>query len=373
MTSSVQETAIRKTPLFSRHVKLGGSMVNFNGWEMPIQYEGILAEHDAVRKSVGIFDISHMGTVDVTGMDALEFVQRVITNDATRLIDGKALYSPVCNPSGGIVDDVLVYRLEEKHYRFVINAGNRDKDFQWFMSQSKDLRVELTPMSEGISLVAVQGPNSLPLLQDILGVNLSPLGYYNFFFVDWKDTPVMVSRTGYTGELGFELFVSTKLVGEMWDLLLERGKKYSVKPIGLGARDTLRLEMGYCLYGHEIDDTTSPLEAGLAWTVALSKPSFVGQDVLVAQQKKGLTRKLAGLTMQDRSIPRAGCEIVQNGKVVGNTTSGGFSPSLKCGVALGYVPKEAAREGVEVLVRIRQADHPAKIVRFPFFDKKAAK
>ncbi len=374
MSSSVAEPsapAMQKTPLNEWHKKLGASMVPFSGWEMPIQYEGILAEHQAVRQSVGLFDISHMGTVDVSGLDALAFVQNLITNDARRLADGKALYSPVCRPDGGVVDDVLVYRMGDKRYRFVINAGNRQKDFAWMVENSKNFHVEFRVLSEEISLLAVQGPRSAELLQSVLGLSMASLHYYCFFYVDWRGEAVMVSRTGYTGELGFELFVPTALVADLWQTLLDKGGAFGIKPIGLGARDTLRLEMGYCLYGHEINEKTNPLEAGLAWTVALDKPAFIGKDALLAQKKAGLARKLVGLKA-DRGIPRADCEIVQDGRVVGMTTSGSFSPSLKQGIALGYVPKELAAKGQRLAVRIRRQDQPATVVQVPFYEKKAA-
>ncbi len=370
MTSAVSlEFLIRKTPLHARHVQLGAKMVDFSGWDMPIQYTSILKEHEAVRKSVGLFDISHMGTVDVTGLNAFDFVSELITNDLGRLTDGKALYSPVCMPSGGIVDDVLVYRMEPHRYRFVINAGNREKDLQWILSHASDKHVDIKAMSEQMSLLAVQGPNSKPLLKEILRVSLDALEYYSFFCVDWNGVPLMVSRTGYTGELGYELFVPTDSVCALWDMLLDKGSRYGIAPIGLGARDTLRMEMGYCLYGHEIDETITPLEAGLAWTVAFGKPRFIGKDALLAQQAQGLSRKLLGLKMQDKSIPRGGCEIVQNGKAIGKLASGGFSPSMQCGIGIGYVPLDIAREGQDLGVRIRNDDHPARTARIPFYKK----
>jgi aminomethyltransferase len=359
-----------KTPLHAQHLSLGATMVPFNGWDMPIQYEGILTEHRTVRESVGVFDISHMGTVDVLGPQAMDLVQNLVTNDVARLKEGKALYSPMCVLSGGIVDDVLVYRIAEGHYRFVINAGNRDKDIEWMRLQAKETSAEVRSMSEQMALIALQGPNSLPLLQKVLGVDLRALDYYSFLFVDWWKKSLMVSRTGYTGELGYELFVPTYAAQDMWMALLDAGKRYGIKPIGLGARDTLRLEMGYCLYGHEIDETISPLEAGLGWTVALEKDNFLGKGSLVKQREDGLKRRLVGLKMVDRSIPRADCEITQDGKVIGKITSGGFSPSLQCGIALGFVPADIKREGAAVTVRIRQVDHPATTMRTPFYNKK---
>ncbi len=366
-----QESSTLKTPLYPWHLKLGAKMVDFNGWEMPIQYEGILAEHQAVRESVGIFDISHMGTIDILGLNALDFVQDLITNDASHLSDGKALYSPVCLPSGGVVDDVLVYRLENRRYRFVVNAGNRKKDFDWFAQQSKDKHVEICCLSDANALVAVQGPNSRPLLQDILKIALGGVQYYSFFFADWNGQPLMISRTGYTGELGYEVFLPAESVGAFWEKLLEQGKRYGVKPVGLGARDTLRMEMGYCLYGHEIDDAITPLEAGLSWTVAFQKARFIGKDALLAQQKQGLTRRLVGVKMLGKAIPRAGCEILLDGKPAGKLTSGGFSPSLGCGIGMGFVPAAAAKEGKALAVRIRETNHQAQVVRIPFYGKKA--
>ncbi|HRZ87010.1 MAG TPA: glycine cleavage system aminomethyltransferase GcvT [bacterium] len=361
-----------KTPLYDVHVQSGASIVDFNGWLMPIQYEGIIAEHNAVRKSVGIFDICHMGVIEVNGPDALRFCQYAITNDAGKLTDGKALYTPLCNKNGGIVDDVLLYRFGKERYAFVVNASNIPKDTAWLKGLLKGFQAEVADASPRTGIIAVQGPNSLPLMEDLYGRAVETLQYYSFVETEICGGPCVLSRTGYTGEMGFELYFPREKAAEIWALIMDKGKRYGIRPIGLGARDTLRLEMGFSLYGHEIDDTTTPLEAGLSWTVCLDKEDFVGKKPLLEQKKSGLPRKLVAFRMLDRSIPRAGNPVRNMGKVIGKVTSGSYSPSLSVGIGMAYVDSLYAVANSQIAVNIRGKDSFAEVVKPPFYHKKAA-
>jgi aminomethyltransferase len=361
---------VKKTPLCDTHAALGASMVDFSGWFMPIQYEGIIAEHNAVRKSVGIFDICHMGVLEVTGPDALIFIQHVITNDVRKIPDGKALYTPLCNLKGGIVDDVLVYRFTQNLFKIVVNASNIEKDFNWLLEQKKRFQVEVINASPSTGIIAVQGPNSLPLIEMIFGKDVEQIPYYGFIETELNGEKLVLSRTGYTGEIGFELYVKREQVQKYWELVCETGKKFGIKPIGLGARDTLRLEMAYCLYGHEINDVTTPLEAGLSWTVFLDKDDFIGKKVLLEEKKKGIKKKLVAFRMTDKSIPRAGQALKNMGKVIGHVTSGSFSPSLRAGIGLGYVESLYAVANSQLAVDIRGKSSYAEVVKPPFYSRK---
>jgi aminomethyltransferase len=361
---------LKRTAFYGIHKKLGAKLVEFAGYEMPVQYTGIIEEHKRVRESVGLFDVSHMGEVEIRGGDALEFIQRVTINDASALIDGKAQYSAMCYDDGGIVDDLLVYHFGD-HYMMVINAANIEKDLEW-MQRHLLGNASIKNRSEDISLLAVQGPRSLATLQKLTSADLSRIGYYQFVRNRLAGIDMVISRTGYTGEPGFELYFSSD-GGEgtaVWEAIMDAGKEFSITPIGLGARDTLRLEMGYCLYGHDIDNTTHPLEAGLGWLTKLTKEQFIGRDVLVRAKEQGLRRKLVGFALDDKAFPRQGYPIRSNGSTVGTVTSGTFSPVLDKGIGLGYVSIECAKPGTHIHISIRNRDVPATVVSLPFVGKK---
>lgn len=342
-------------------------MVPFAGYNMPVQYEGINAEHETVRKSVGVFDVSHMGEFILKGEKALDLIQKVTSNDASKLFDGKVQYSCLPNEQGGIVDDLLVYRIDEKTYMLVVNASNIQKDWDW-ISRFNTFGVEMKDISDQTSLLAVQGPKAVEALQSLTDIDLGSMEYYTFrkgTFAGFDN--VLISATGYTGAGGFELYFDNAHAEEIWKKVFEAGAPYGIKPIGLGARDTLRLEMGFCLYGNDIDDTTSPLEAGLGWITKFSK-DFVNCTNLENQKKAGVERKLAGFEMIDRGIPRHGYEITDaEGTTIGVVTSGTQSPSLQKAIGLGYVQTPFAKEGTEIFVKIRENKVKAKVVKFPFY------
>ena len=342
-------------------------MVPFAGYNMPVQYEGINAEHETVRKSVGVFDVSHMGEFILKGEKALDLIQKVTSNDASKLFDGKVQYSCLPNEQGGIVDDLLVYRIDEKTYMLVVNASNIQKDWDW-ISRFNTFCVEMKDISDQTSLLAVQGPKAVEALQSLTDIDLGSMEYYTFrkgTFAGFDN--VLISATGYTGAGGFELYFDNAHAEEIWKKVFEAGAPYGIKPIGLGARDTLRLEMGFCLYGNDIDDTTSPLEAGLGWITKFSK-DFVNCTNLENQKKAGVERKLAGFEMIDRGIPRHGYEITDaEGTTIGVVTSGTQSPSLQKAIGLGYVQTPFAKEGTEIFVKIRENKVKAKVVKFPFY------
>ena len=342
-------------------------MVPFAGYNMPVQYEGINAEHETVRKSVGVFDVSHMGEFILKGEKALDLIQKVTSNDASKLFDGKIQYSCLPNEQGGIVDDLLVYRIDEKTYMLVVNASNIQKDWDW-ISRFNTFGVEMKDISDQTSLLAVQGPKAAEALQSLTDIDLGSMEYYTFrkgTFAGFDN--VLISATGYTGAGGFELYFDSAHAKEIWKKVFEAGAPYGIKPIGLGARDTLRLEMGFCLYGNDIDDTTSPLEAGLGWITKFSK-DFVNCTNLENQKKAGVERKLVGFEMVDRGIPRHGYEITDaEGATIGVVTSGTQSPSLQKAIGLGYVQTPFAKEGTEIFVKIRENKVKAKVVKFPFY------
>ncbi len=360
---------MKKTAFFEIHNSLGAKIVEFAGFEMPVQYTGIIEEHLTVRNKVGVFDVSHMGEFQVRGKDALAFLQNVTVNDVSKLSKGMVQYSAMCYPDGGIVDDLLVYNLGD-HYMLVVNASNIDKDFQWLQSQRQG-DVQLKNVSDEFSLLAIQGPKSRDLLQKLTNVPLSGIEYYRFQTGDVADVPMVISRTGYTGELGFEVYFDSKpnLAKQVWDAVFAAGREFGVAPIGLGARDTLRLEMGYSLYGNEIDKSTHPLEAGLAWITKLNKGEFIGKSAMVNAKAEGLKRKMVGLVLPERNIARHGFPISHNGSTIGQITSGTFSPSLQKSIAMGYVEPSYAEPDACVSIPIRGRDIEAKVVQIPFLKK----
>ncbi len=358
-----------KTKFYNIHEKLGAKIVEFAGYLMPIQYSSIISEHKAVRNSVGVFDVSHMGEIFVEGEKALDFVQYITINDASKLFTGKVQYSAICYPDGGIIDDLLVYKISDTKYMLVVNASNIEKDFNWMVENNK-FGVELKNLSDEYSLLAVQGPYSKDVVQKLLDDNLE-LEYYTFKEGKISGIEMIISRTGYTGELGYELYfkASENIAEKIWNDLFTAGKEFGIQPIGLGARDTLRLEMGFCLYGNDIDKTTNPLEAGLGWITKLNKENFISKDVLVKIKSEGLKRKLAAFTTDEKAFPRHGYDITVNGGKVGTITSGTVSPILEKPVALGYISIENSKEGSDVNFLIRGKEIPAKVVKLPFVKK----
>ncbi|ROL58388.1 glycine cleavage system aminomethyltransferase GcvT [Bacteroidetes/Chlorobi group bacterium Naka2016] len=352
------------------HKQLGAKMVEFAGFEMPIQYpKGIIYEHLAVRKSVGVFDVTHMGEFEIVGPDALNFVQKVTTNDASKLFPGKVQYSAMCYHHGGIVDDLLVYKLDENKFMFVVNAANIDKDYNWCLENAKEFNVEVKNISDEINLLAVQGPNSLKTLQKLTDVNLEEMKYYTFTEGKLADIEMIISRTGYTGELGFELYFrgDFEVAKKLWDAIFEAGKEFNIEPVGLGCRDTLRLEKGYCLYGNDIDETTNPIEAGLGWITKLEKGSFNGSDVIAKVKEEGPKRKLVGFVGEtEKFIPRHNYKIFANGKEIGFVTSGNISPVLNKPIGMGYVATEYSNPDTIIEIESRGKLFPAKVVKIPF-------
>jgi aminomethyltransferase len=355
-----------KTPLYDRHVSLGGKMVEFAGFVMPVQYSGIIDEHVTVRENAGIFDLSHMGEFHVSGKGAPAALNKLVANNVEKLKVGKALYTPICTPQGGIVDDVLVYRDEDEAFMLVVNASNIEKDYGWVVSHlPKSLTVE--DKSLQTALVAVQGPQSEAIMTEALAQDLNEVRYYQFEFSVIDDIPIRVSRTGYTGEDGFEVYVDAARAGEVWDVLFDLTAGIGGVPVGLGARDTLRLEMKYCLYGNDIDESTTPLEADIRWTVKFDKGDFIGKETLVAQKNDGVKRKLAGFVMVDPGIPRHDCGIINiEEKSIGRVTSGSYSPSLRENIGLGYLELPYDDVGTEILVDIRNKPRLARVVETPF-------
>ncbi|MGA9648229.1 glycine cleavage system aminomethyltransferase GcvT [Pedobacter sp.] len=358
---------MKNTALTEKHIALGAKMVPFAGYNMPVTYEGINAEHATVRNGVGVFDVSHMGEFILKGENALDLIQRVTSNDASKLYDGKVQYSCLPNKDGGIVDDLLVYRIDDKTYMLVVNASNIEKDWNWIQSFN-DKGVEMHNISDKTSLLAIQGPKAADALQSLTDVDLASMEYYSFVKGTFAGVEnVIISATGYTGAGGFEIYFENEYAEKIWDLVFEAGKSYNIKPIGLAARDTLRLEMGFCLYGNDIDDTTSPIEAGLGWITKFSKP-FTNSEALQAQKEAGIQRKLVGFEMIDRGIPRHDYEIADaDGNIIGKVTSGTQAPSLQKAIGMGYVAKDFSKEGTEVFINIRNTPIKAKVVKFPFY------
>ncbi|MBI5219154.1 MAG: glycine cleavage system aminomethyltransferase GcvT [Bacteroidia bacterium] len=362
---------MKHTALTRIHEKLGAKMSPFAGFYMPIKYTGDIDEHVTVRNALGVFDVSHMGEFWVKGPKALDFVQKVTSNDASVLVDGKVQYSCFPNGKGGIVDDLLIYRINAEMYLLVVNAANIDKDWVWCNKQN-DIGAVLYNASDEISQVAVQGPMALKAMQKMTNTPVTDMEYYIFKKIDFAGVKnVIFSTTGYTGAGGCEIYFANKDAETIWNAVMEAGKEFGIKPIGLAARDTLRLEMGFCLYGNDIDDTTSPIEAGLGWiTKFVPHKNFIDKEILLQQKEKGVARKLVGFEMIDRGIARHEYEIVDaKGENIGHVTSGTMSPMMKIGIGMGYVKSEFSKPGVEIYIKIRDKALKAKVVKFPFYKK----
>lgn len=360
---------MKPTPLTQKHIALGAKMVPFAGYNMPVQYSGVNEEHLDVRSSVGVFDVSHMGEFFLEGEKALDLIQLVTSNDASQLYDGRVQYSCLPNDTGGIVDDLLVYRMDSHHYLLVVNASNIEKDWNWIASHNT-FGVQLKNYSDAVSLFAVQGPKAIETLQKLTAVNLSEIKYYHFVKGVFAGVPeVIISNTGYTGAGGFEVYFENKHAEKIWDAIFLSGKEYGIKPIGLAARDTLRLEMGFCLYGNDIDDTTSPLEAGLGWVTKFNK-DFISKELLLKQKAEGIKRKLVGFEMVDKGIARHDYKIIDKSENdIGRVTSGTMAPSLKKAIGMGYVDSAFAAPGSEIYILVRDKALLAKVVKMPFFVK----
>jgi aminomethyltransferase len=357
---------IKQIPLNDLHVKLGAKMVPFAGFNMPVRYSSDIEEHMTVRNGVGVFDVSHMGEFTVKGPKALDLIQRVTSNDASKLIDGQAQYSCLPNDKGGVVDDLIVYKIKDEDYLLVVNAGNIEKDWNW-ISQHNTQGADLKNISNDICLFAVQGPKAVSTLQKLTSTDLSAIKYYHFAFGEFAGVPdVIMSNTGYTGAGGFEIYVHKNHAEKVWHAIFEAGKEFDIKPIGLGARDTLRLEMGFCLYGNDIDDTTSPLEAGLGWITKFTK-NFTNSDQIKKQKEEGVKKKLVGFKMIDKGIPRHDYLIKDAaGNTIGKVTSGTMSPMLGIGIGLGYVTTELSSPGSEIFIDVRGRALKAEVCKPPF-------
>ena len=386
---------MKKTPLYEKHVSLGAKMIEFGGWTMPLQYTGILQEHEAVRQRAGLFDVSHMGEVMIKGRGATEFIQKLITNDISGMREFQVLYSPMCYPDGGTVDDLLVYKFDAECYLLVVNAANIEKDVEWIESH-KPHDVEVEDVSEQYAQLALQGPKSQEVLQRIVDAPLDKIKFFRFVDgVSIAGVSALISRTGYTGEDGFEIYIpadSALETGELysddtqfeiyipadsackvWNTIVDAGAEFHVMPAGLGARDTLRLEAALPLYGHELSPDISPLEAGLDRFVKLDKPDFIGREALIKQKESGISRKLVGLEMVDKGIPRQGYEVQVEGRSIGYITSGGFSPTLKKNIALALMDVRYAARGSQVDVIVRNKALKAEVVKIPFYAKQYKK
>ena len=358
-------TALKRTPLHAAHVRLGARMIGFGGWDMPVQYTGIVAEHRTVRAAVGCFDVSHMGEFEFKGPDATGALQRLTTNDVTQLEVGQVQYSLLCHEDGGIVDDLTLYRLGDGEYMMTVNAANIETDWAWVGGHLEG-RVDVRNASDETGLIAVQGPRAEALVGRLADIDVTRIGYYRFGRGRVAGTPAIISRTGYTGEDGFELYLPASGTERVWEALLAEGKADGVAPIGLGARDTLRLEMKYALYGNDIDQTTNPLEAGLGWVVKPAKGEFLGRRAIERVRAEGVRRRLVGFEMQDRAVARHGYPIRHGGQVVGEVTSGSFGPSVERYIGIGYVPTALAPVGTEIEVEVRGRGKMARVVKTPF-------
>jgi aminomethyltransferase len=370
--SQSASASLKKTPLNARHRSLGARMVEFGGWDMPVEYSGIVQEHMAVRTAGGLFDVSHMGQIEIAGKDALKAVQHITSNDAGKLVDGQIQYSALTTPEGTFVDDVLTYRLTGEHFMLVVNASNIMKDFNWIAQQIAGIGDAVAVnTSSRYGLIAIQGPVARQVLQTLTGVDLSAIKYYWFTTGEVANVRVTISRTGYTGEDGFEVFVPPASAERVWDALLAAGKPHGLVPAGLGARDTLRLEAGMRLYGNDMDDTTTVVEADLGWIVGWKKESFLGSDVLKKQKAEGAARKLVGFEVLDRAIARHGHDVYVDGDKAGVVTSGTQTPFLKKAIGMAYLPAAKASVGTEFEVDIRGRRARAKVVAMPFYKRAA--
>lgn len=359
---------MKHTPFHDLHVRAGGRMIDFGGWHMPVQYTGVIEEHHAVRNSVGLFDVSHMGEVEASGPEVNAFAQYLLSNDVNACAIDQAQYAVMCQPDGGIVDDLITYRLAPDHLLFCVNASNSDKDFAWMQEVAKGFDVTLVNKSADYAQLAIQGRNAEAILQRLTDLPLQAITYYHFKRGDVSGVPMIIARTGYTGEDGFEIFFSPEHAELIWNELHEKGKPEGLRPIGLGARDTLRLEMKYSLYGNDIDATTHPLDAGLGWVVKLNKPDFMGKAALVAAKSQGLTRKLVGFELLEKNVPRHGYRALDEaGNAVGVVTSGAVSPCLSKPIGIAYLPNALSTPGSRFAVEIRGKAVPAQVVKTPFY------
>lgn len=369
MDATQSQTPLQKTPLSEEHVKLGARMVDFAGWWMPVQYKGLREEHDNVRKNVGLFDVSHMGEIRFRGAKALETLEWLTTNDVSKLNDNEAQYSLLPNHEGGLVDDIIVYCLKKNEdYLVCVNASNKDKDFQWMVKNNKG--ADITDESSHWGQIAVQGPKALPLVEKVFGIKASEMKPFTTRSFDFQGSKAILATTGYTGEKGCEIFIEAPGAAKMWQALIEQGEEFGVMGIGLGARDTLRTEMKYSLYGHEIDDTTNPYEAGLGWVIKPAKKDFVGKAPMLKVKEAGLTKQLVGFKMLEKGIPRQGYSLFSfDNKEIGKVTSGTHSPSLDEPIGIAYISSEFATEGTEFAVDIRGRKVKAKVCKTPFLLK----
>jgi aminomethyltransferase len=361
------EAPLRRTPLHGEHARLGAKLVPFAGYEMPVQYpSGITAEHRAVREAAGLFDVSHMGEFVLSGPEAMALIQKTTVNDASALAVGQAQYSAICRPNGGIIDDLLIYRFAD-HWMIVVNASNRAKDWEWMVRQARGLDVRLEDRSDELALLALQGPRAREILRPLADVDVEAIGYYRFAEGRVAGRAALIAGTGYTGEDGFELYVAAEDAVPVWRAVLDAGAAHGIAPAGLGARDSLRLEMGYALYGNDLDEEHTPIEAGLGWITKFDKGDFVGRDALLAQKQTGVDRKLVGLKLLERGFPRPGYDVLEDERPVGVVTSGTVSPTLGVGVAMAWVPARLAAPGSRVDVSLRGKPSPAEVVRPPFY------
>tara|TARA_B110001454_G_scaffold168395_1_gene158524 strand:- start:1655 stop:2740 length:1086 start_codon:yes stop_codon:yes gene_type:complete len=350
------------------HVALGAKMVPFAGYNMPVQYEGVTAEHLTVREAVGVFDVSHMGEFLVEGENALALIQKITSNDASKLEIGDAQYSCFPNEDNGVVDDLICYKIKENTYLLVVNASNIEKDWNWISKYNEEFNANLKDVSEEYSLLAIQGPKAVEAMQSLSSLDLAEIPFYKFKIGDFAGIEnVIISATGYTGSGGFEIYCKNEEAIQIWNKVFEAGADYAIKPIGLAARDTLRLEMGYCLYGNDIDDTTSPIEAGLSWITKFTK-DFVNAEALAKEKEHKPERRLIAFELNERGVPRQGYDIVDgSGKVIGNVTSGTMSPCLQKGIGMGYVPRILSKSGTQIYIQVRKKAIPATIVKLPFY------
>ncbi len=361
------DSTLRHTPLHDAHVALGAKMVPFAGFSMPVQYPtGITAEHNAVREAAGLFDVSHMGEFELRGPDALALIQRVTVNDASKIEVGQAQYSAMTNERGTILDDLIIYRRADR-WLLVVNASNREKDWAWIESRAGGMDVEMVDLSDDTALLALQGPRSREILQGLVDLDLDEVGYYRFAEGHVDGVPAMISATGYTGEDGFELYLPAAFAPDVWAALLKAGEPFGLIPAGLGARDSLRLEVGYALYGNDLDDEHTTLESALGWITKLDQGDFVGREALAAQKEAGVQRRLVGMRLTERGFPRPGYRVLAGGEPVGVVTSGTMSPSLGVGIAMGFVAVAHAKAGSEVEIEIRGKGVPAVVQRPPFY------
>jgi aminomethyltransferase len=368
--SDTVASELRKTPLHARHRAAHARMVPYAGWDMPVEYSGITNEHLAVRTRAGVFDVSHMGEIEIAGKNALAAIQLISSNDASLLQTGQAQYAALTTPEGTFVDDMLVYRMAPSHFMLVVNAANTAKDFAWISEQIKTVGdVAAIDSSSRYALIAVQGPAAREILQPLATIDLSDIGYYHFGYGEVAAARATISRTGYTGEDGYEIFVPPNVADRLWQAILESGRSADVIPCGLGARDTLRLEAAMRLYGNDIDEGTTVIEAGLGWTIGWKKSDFIGRNRLLEQKEKGTTRKLVGFEMIDRAIARQGYPVLSGGRPVGTVTSGTQTPFLKKAIGMAYVPVELHAVGTEISIDVRGRTAKARVVRLPFYSR----